>query len=129
MKYTLTMFIAIAFGVVFATLATFFYFRTMSRKVREGFENAGVLRLYTVDWCKFCKAFEDEKKKIVDKGTTLSYDVEDIDGDKADKEQLEADGVKGYPSVIFVTKSGKVSRYDGERTATKIIKWADGLAK
>lgn len=129
MKFDLVTILAIAFGVVFAALATIFYFRHKSSKVMEGFESKGVLRMYTVDWCKFCKAFADEKKKVMDQASKLEYTVEDIDGDKASKDQLEADGVKGYPSIVFVTKDGKVHKYDSERTATKIVAWADKLVE
>lgn len=121
---------AIVTGVIAALVLAYFYAKSSRRFVAiEGFGGGGTLKMFTVDWCRFCKAFASEKEKIMTKSRQgkLDFAVESVDGDQVSKEELEKNKVSGFPTIVFVTSSGEVVKYEGERTADKIVAWASEL--
>jgi len=126
--------IAIVAGVLAALVLSYLFLRVRGsgismRGLAESFGNGGTLHLVTVEWCRFCKAFVPEKEKLMamSRSGKLKFALEDVDGDQMGKEDLDKYQVKGFPTIVFETPSGEIVRYDGERTADKIVAWANEL--
>lgn len=111
--------IAIAILIVVVVIALVYFFN----KGYEYFDGGApdkaapstVVTLYAMDGCPHCVAFKPEWEKFnanLPEGVTAKqYGPDDS--------QTQAAGVSGFPTII-ITKDGKDTVYEGERTAEGI---------
>lgn len=74
------------------------------------------IMLCKADWCGHCKKFKPEWD-IISNDEKLNTKVDFIiyDSEK-DKEQIEKYKIQGFPTIL-IEKAGKISSYEGPRTA------------
>lgn len=87
-------------------------------------KNDSIFRMFYVDWCPHCKTAKPEfiKCKKSHKGVQFKL----LNGE-ADEDAVKAFGVDGYPTFIL-TKNGKNTHYEGERTSEGFSKWLTKMA-
>ena len=97
------------------------------KKIEEFTSSKGndpVFRMFHVDWCPHCKVAKPEfiKSKNSHKGVQFKL----VNGE-ADEDAVKAFNVDGYPTFIL-TKNGKNTPYEGERTAEGFSTWLKKMA-
>lgn len=78
-------------------------------------KKAGLI-MFKTDWCHFCKESLPEFKASAEmlEGKGVFFAVVDCDKSKRLAEKI---GIKGFPTIFFVNKNGKLDGiYDGERS-------------
>ena len=92
--------------------------------------NTIVGKLYMVG-CGHCETLEEpwnQMKKKVGKKVMVAGDIESAETHKLaelnDKHGSNVEMQGGYPTIYKIKSSGKVEYYNGERTASKLTKWA-----
>ena len=79
-------------------------------------KNGGAMLTVTADWCGHCTKL----KQILPQAQQLnSFNVFNIDGggdSKETKDKLEQLGVKGFPTIFYLDKGGKLYKYEGDRS-------------
>jgi thiol-disulfide isomerase/thioredoxin len=83
----------------------------------EGFANGTTVSLYTMKGCPHCEAFKPEWEKFT---ANLPSGVQANKIDAEDPKAAAA-GIKGFPTIV-ITKDGKDSVYNGDRTAAALTK-------
>jgi glutaredoxin len=83
----------------------------------EMFSDGTVVSLYSMQGCPHCVAFKPEWDKFT---ANLPNGVSAQQIDANDPKTQEA-GVTGFPTII-ITKNGKNTTYNGERTAVALTK-------
>ena len=93
----------------------------------EGFQSgsaSGVdtFTLFYADWCPHCKdvkpifkSWGADKGSVQVNGKTVFVKMVESSEPNA-KEQMEAAGVKGFPSIMFFKADGKKMEYQGDRS-------------
>jgi len=92
----------------------------------ESFNNAKgdkpVFRMFHVKWCGHCKEAKPKFIEFMKKNPKVNAEMIDAEEDK-NKAVVEAYDLEGYPTFI-VSKNGKDTVYDGERTVEGFTKFA-----
>ena len=74
------------------------------------------------DWCPHCQAAKPELDLTASVlGSVLP--VYEVDSER-NKQVVKELGVDGYPTIFYRTKTGKLTRYTGERSGQNIVDWA-----
>lgn len=100
---------------------------------REGFQSSGgsgadIFTLYYADWCPHCQAVKPAFKDWAKNGfvTVAGRNVK-VDMVQPEKEPEKAKGleIKGYPTFMLSTASGKTVEYKGDRTTDGYMKFLE----
>lgn len=91
---------------------------TSSRK------NEPVFRMFHVDWCPHCKDAKPEFIKCKNSHKGVQFKL--VNGE-SDEDSVKAYNVDGYPSFVL-TKNGKHTHYEGERTSQAFSTWLKKMA-
>ena len=100
---------------------------------REGFQSSGdsgadIFTLYYADWCPHCQsvkpAFEDWAKNGFVTVAGRNIKVRMVQPEK-EPEKAEGVKIKGYPTFILSTASGKTVEYQGDRTPDGYMKFLE----
>jgi thiol-disulfide isomerase/thioredoxin len=100
---------------------------------REGFQSSGgsgadIFTMYYADWCPHCQAvkpaFEDWAKNGFVTVAGRNVKVRMVQPEK-EPEKAEGVNVKGYPTFILSTASGKTVEYQGDRTPEGYLKFLE----
>jgi len=87
-------------------------------KAVEGFQTSPyMLNMYYADWCPHCTAAKPEFAKL---GSTMTIGGKQVvcKAIEAEKNpELVKEAVKGYPTIRLYDPAGKMTEYEGERTA------------
>jgi len=84
------------------------------------------LNVHIAHWCGWSKKLlamldSDDFKSKYDANNLKSICVVNVIDCEANKEKCDPSFVKGFPTIILHTKSGKMLRYDGNRSADDLI--------
>jgi protein disulfide-isomerase A1 len=113
-------------------LAILFLVRYHFYSKEAGFEGTNSFTLYYAEWCPHCKAvkpvFEGWSKagSVTVNGTPVFLNIVEAD---ANPEQVSANGVKGFPTMLFQGADGSRVEYSGERTPSAWESWLKSQLK
>jgi thiol:disulfide interchange protein DsbD len=97
----------------------------LERARREG---KAVMATFVTDWCPYCKTWRSPSvaERLTDV-IPVRVDVEDDAGGRFSGRNLAARyQVRGFPATVLINADGAVlSRSDGYRTASQILRWLD----
>ena len=85
----------------------------------EMFSGGAKLYFFYADWCGYCKKFKPEWAKLKAE-PNLGVQLEEVDCSNEAPALAKEYDVKGFPTLILVHSSNKVT-YEGERSADAII--------
>ena len=85
----------------------------------EMFSGGAKLYFFYADWCGYCKKFKPEWAKLKAE-PNLGVQLEEVDCSNEAPALAKEYDVKGFPTLILVHSSNKVT-YEGERSANAII--------
>ena len=92
-------------------------------------DNHHLLALHSSGTCDYCKQFEPEWEKVLDRLTphprltVAKLGQGATDFMNTDHYSKHDHAVNGVPTIIYYIVNNKPQEYDGERTADKIIEW------
>jgi thiol-disulfide isomerase/thioredoxin len=87
----------------------------------KDFKSKQGLIMFKAEWCGHCQNAKPQMQLVSD-ATGMAFPIGLVDGDNS-KLSTKLAGVEGYPTLIFVNVSGKVSgNYNGNRDASEILK-------
>lgn len=81
-----------------------------------------VFRMFHVVWCGHCKDAKPKFIEFMEKNPTINAEMIDAEDEK-NKQLVEAYDIEGYPTFV-ITKDGKDTIYNGERTTEGFEKFA-----
>ena len=81
-----------------------------------------VFRMFHVVWCVHCKDAKPKFIEFMEKNPTINAEMIDAEDEK-NKQLVEAYDIEGYPTFV-ITKDGKDTIYNGERTTEGFEKFA-----
>jgi protein disulfide-isomerase A1 len=84
-------------------------------------QNDVLLVEFYAPWCGHCKSLAPEYVKAAASLASTPAKLAKLDA-TANKESSEKHGIRGFPTLKFF-KNGKVSEYNGGRTAPDIVQW------
>lgn len=85
----------------------------------EMFSGGAKLYFFSASWCGYCKRFKPEWEKLKAE-PNLGVQLEEVDCSNEAPALAREYNVKGFPTIILVNGSNKVT-YEGERSANAII--------
>lgn len=85
----------------------------------EMFSGEAKLYFFSASWCGYCKRFKPEWEKLKAE-PNLGVQLEEVDCSNEAPKLAKEYNVKGFPTLILVHSSNKVT-YEGERSANAII--------
>ena len=85
----------------------------------EMFSGGAKLYFFYADWCGYCKKFKPEWAKLKAE-PNLGVQLEEVDCSNEAPALAKEYDVKGFPTLILVNGSNKVT-YSGERTADALV--------
>lgn len=85
----------------------------------EMFSGGAKLYFFYADWCGYCRKFKPEWEKLKAE-PNLGIELEEVDCSNEAPALAKEYDVKGFPTLILVHSSNKVT-YEGERSANAII--------
>ena len=86
----------------------------------KNFKNGGMFVVYA-EWCHFCKELTPLWKKLFTLTKNKNYGIGAINSEKQ-KQLVHMLGVSGYPTIIVMTKNGKMKEYSGPRNLETFLK-------
>lgn len=73
------------------------------------------------DWCSHCQKAKPEMERVASMvGSVIPVYAADADQHSA---QIQKWGVRGFPTIFFMTPDGQMVEYAGERQAQRIADW------
>ena len=85
----------------------------------ELFSGEAKLYFFYADWCGYCRKFKPEWEKLKAE-PNLGIELEEVDCSNEAPALAKEYDVKGFPTLILINGSNKVT-YEGERSANAII--------
>ena len=85
----------------------------------EMFSGGAKLYFFYADWCGYCRKFKPEWEKLKAE-PNLGIELEEVDCSNEAPALAKEYDVKGFPTLILINGSNKVT-YEGERSANAII--------
>lgn len=95
--------------------------------------NRPVMLMVYAEWCGHCKSTRPEYQKAADKGSReVFWGVVHSDAEKESVKKLmplveDVFDVKGYPTIVGLTASGRKVPYKGPRTEEAFLNFSRGL--
>lgn len=90
---------------------------------KEGFESTTVqVTFYFLPGCGWCEKFEPEWEKFEKLAKEKGILTRKVNA-KEETDEVQQKGITGFPTVI-ITKNGKETDYQGDRTAEDLLKAA-----
>ena len=104
---------------------------TNLRKLEKAMDQSDrhLLALHSSGTCDYCKQFEPEWEKVLDRLTphpmltVAKLGQGATDFMNTDHYRKHNHAVNGVPTIVYYIVNHKPQEYDGERTADKIIDW------
>jgi len=115
-------------GIAVAVVLGLLYMYFMNKPSVQGFQdsNMDTFTMYYADWCGHCqKAKPDFKKFAADGQIDVNgrpCKIRMIEAD-ANKDEMAAKNVKGFPTFLLETTEGKVVEYKGKRSTDGYLKF------
>ncbi len=101
------------------------------QRSKEGFESgsgADIFTMYYADWCPHCKAvkpaFEEWSKNGFVTVAGQNIKVRMVEQSE-NPEEIAAKGIKGFPTFMLETASGKLVEFQGDRTPEGYLKFLE----
>jgi len=95
-----------------------------AKQLSELLKNGDWMVLYYAEWCGHCNAMKPEWEKVVEKlKETGKINVADVKSDFIDS-LLHKPKIEGFPTIKMYNKGREVAKFEDERSAAKIEKFA-----
>lgn len=78
------------------------------------------------DWCGHCQSAKPEVR-AASAQLGARVPIYEVDSER-DAGTIKGLGVEGFPTIIFLSAQGRLSKYTGARTASAIAQWAAARA-
>lgn len=95
-----------------------------AKQLSELLKDGDWMVLYYAEWCGHCNAMKPEWEKVVEKlKETGKINVADVKSDFIDS-LLHKPKIEGFPTIKMYNKGREVAKFEDERSAAKIEKFA-----
>ncbi len=101
------------------------------QRSKEGFQSgsgADTFTLYYAEWCPHCKTIKPAFKEWAKNGfvTAAGKQVKVRMVEQGENpEEVQAKGIKGFPTFILETAEGKTVEFQGDRTPEEYLKFLE----
>jgi thiol-disulfide isomerase/thioredoxin len=101
------------------------------QRSKEGFQSgsgADTFTLYYAEWCPHCKTIKPAFKEWAKNGfvTAAGKQVKVRMVEQGENpEEVQAKGIKGFPTFVLETAEGKTVEFQGDRTPEEYLKFLE----